>query len=942
MSAMIRLMFILLFFTWCIPGSGQSGFWQQAMKYTIEVSLDDKEHSITGNMTLFYQNNSPDTLDHIWFQVWPNAFKNDRTAFSEQQLKLGKTDFYFSKPGDRGYINKLDFRAGNTSLEMEDHPNYIDLVRVNLAAPLLPGTGVTITTSYYVKLPLNTGSLGHSGRGGQFYQLVDWYPKASVYDETGWHHNPYLEQGRSYSEYCSFDVKITLPANYLVAATGVLQNAEEVEWLYTRNKPAGGPPVKQPVNKKSFGKPVPRPKTVQSDNRTKTLHYTCDKANDFALFADKHFWLDTGSVVLPSGKKVLIWKFMQPDRQLHVSESSVDRWASSLYFNAELLGDYPYPVLSVVPSGAEQDQLYPGLCLTGTSFKETNTETQRLTTAAWFDPTASATPWLMEGLNTWLSSYYTYITDPAHDPDYYSYFRDNIPLNERRIEQQAAERQQSDQPITTSPDSSSPNNFRLAKYKTADWLRMMEERVGKESFLKTLKAYSLYSRYRLTDVKDFKALLQQYSDTDIDTLFALLNQTGSLAPLKVKAGIQPVFLYDRHPSVLTRKIILTPVPGYNSADGLMIGAGIHNYGRKYYPFRIFLSPLFAIRSKQVNGIADLAYTHHAVNRKHSYRLGSGFSRFSTLSGTDSNGTRISAGFIKYTPSVRMNFHSADPFSLVEKFIEWKTYIIGESGFTYKQKQADLEFYPLKTVTQYRYINQLSLSVMDPRVLYPYYGSLQLQQASDFYRVNLDAGYFFNYAKGGGVDIRLFAAKFGYLGENTVASKFATQRFQPKLTAVRGDEDYTYSNYFAGRHETDGFASQQIMMRDGALKIRTDIFQDLQGRSDDWVTAMNFSTTIPSSILPPAIPLKLFFDIGTYAGAWKESASGSRFLYVGGLQLSLFHKLLNVYAPVIYSKAYSDALKTVPEENKFLRKISFSIDLHTLHAKRIMKKYHAVY
>jgi hypothetical protein len=229
--------------------------------------------------------------------------------------------------------------------------------------------------------------------------------------------------------------------------------------------------------------------------------------------------------------------------------------------------------------------------------------------------------------------------------------------------------------------------------------------------------------------------------------------------------------------------------------------------------------------------------------------------------------------------------------------------------------------------RYRYINQLSFAVSDSRILYPYDGELQLQQAKDFYRVNLAANYLFNYAGGGGMNIRFFAAKFGYVGKRSASKEFATTNYQPKLTALRGDEDYTYSNYFAGRNESDGLASQQIMIRDGGLKIRTDIFQDLQGRSDDWVASLNFSTSIPKQILPPQIPLKLFFDIGTYAESWKNNAEGSRFMYVAGLQLSLFKELFNIYAPIIYSKEFSDQLKTVPEENKFFRKISFSVDIH---------------
>ncbi len=87
--------------------------------------------------------------------------------------------------------------------------------------------------------------------------------------------------------------------------------------------------------------------------------------------------------------------------------------------------------------------------------------------------------------------------------------------------------------------------------------------------------------------------------------------------------------------------------------------------------------------------------------------------------------------------------------------------------------------------------------------------------------------------------------------------------------MRGYEDYTYSNYFIGRNDQEGIGNQQIMMRDGGLKIRTDLFQDLQGRSDNWIASMNFNTTLPAKMFPIELPLRLFLDVGTYSDAWKN-------------------------------------------------------------------------
>src|SRR5689334_394778 len=157
---MKKLYFLLLITVAQLNAIGQA-FWQQEVHYTIDVSLNDNDHTLDGFLKLRYINHSPDTLHFIWFHLWPNAYKNDRTAFSEQLLQNGRTDFYFSDKEQRGYINRLDFRVGNTSLKTEDHPLYIDVIKVLLATPLAPGAEAEITTPFHIKLPYNYSRGGH-------------------------------------------------------------------------------------------------------------------------------------------------------------------------------------------------------------------------------------------------------------------------------------------------------------------------------------------------------------------------------------------------------------------------------------------------------------------------------------------------------------------------------------------------------------------------------------------------------------------------------------------------------------------------------------------------------------------------------------------------------------------------------------------------------------
>src|SRR5205807_2385230 len=146
------------------------------------VSLNDKEKTLDAFEKITYINNSPDTLTYIWFHLWPNAYKNDRTAFSDQLLENGNTNFYFSSKEQKGYINRLGFKVDGVTAKTEDHPQYIDVVKLLLPLPLLPNQQITITTPFHVKLPFN---FSRGGYDKESFQITQWYPKPAVYDHKG-------------------------------------------------------------------------------------------------------------------------------------------------------------------------------------------------------------------------------------------------------------------------------------------------------------------------------------------------------------------------------------------------------------------------------------------------------------------------------------------------------------------------------------------------------------------------------------------------------------------------------------------------------------------------------------------------------------------------------------------------------------------------------------
>lgn len=372
----------------------------------------------------------------------------------------------------------------------------------------------------------------------------------------------------------------------------------------------------------------------------------------------------------------------------------------------------------------------------------------------------------------------------------------------------------------------------------------------------------------------------------------------------------------------------------------MLGVGITNYKLPPSKFQFLLLPLYGTKSKKLNGAGNVSYTAYPDHNFQQVRVSVGGLNFSKRTSLDSTGKEVLERFTKLAPAIQFKFRET-PKSSRERVIELKSYLISESNFDkFVVKQGDGLTYVDSIKDARRYVNQLGFTQTDYRALYPYNYNLQFQQGKDFYRINFTSNYFFNYAKGGGLDVRLFAAKFGYFGAKE--NSFGTFNYRPKLLGVTGEEDFTYSNYFVGRTASSGNAddavvknkglgAHQIMIRDGAFKLRFDQYEFLQGRSENWVAAANLTTSIPKKILP-FIPLKLFLDIGSYAEAWEAGATGSRFLYVGGLQLSVIHNLINIYAPIVYSNEFKEYVKL--DKLTFFKRLSFSIDLRQIQLKRI--------
>jgi hypothetical protein len=314
-------------------------YFQQRVNTTMEVKLNDKEHTLSATTSIEYINNSPDQLTFIYMHLWPNAYKNVNTAMGQQVLSNGDLDFQFAKEDERGYIDSLDFKVNGVSVKLEYDPIHIDIAKIILNEPLKSGETIVITTPFFVKIPVGIYSrLGHIGES---YQITQWFPKPAVYDREGWHPLPYLSQGEFYSEFGSYDVKITVPQNYVLGATGDLQNGEEeLKWLEQKVKDTEALIKTKTYDVNMAGKP--NMEFPKSSKEFKTLHFKQDNVHDFAWFCDKRFHVLKGEVTLPHSKeKVTSWA-MFTNSEFKLWEKSIEYLNDAVYYYSLWNGDYPY------------------------------------------------------------------------------------------------------------------------------------------------------------------------------------------------------------------------------------------------------------------------------------------------------------------------------------------------------------------------------------------------------------------------------------------------------------------------------------------------------------------------------------------------------------------------------------------------------------------------
>jgi hypothetical protein len=400
-------------------GSGRPGpaYWQQRVDYQVAATLDVSTHRVTGSQTVTYHNNSPDTLTYLWFQLDQNLFRDDsRGSF------LASPDARFASEGFVGGIqltNVQAIRGGGPAVRgrpaaREERAAIRPavngtMVRFDLDQPLPPRSSVKLAMEFAFNVPEHGADrMGRKQYDGSWlYEIAQWQPRAAVYDDVrGWNTEQYLGQGEFYREFGDWDVSITVPRDYVVLATGTLQNRAEVltsEEIRRQDAALHSDSTIPIIAKAEAGSAATRP---AGSSPTLTWHFKASNVHDVAWAAAPNFIWDASG-----WNGILMQSFYPPsaDSGWHESTKMVRH---TIKHYSEKWFQYPWPT-AINIAGPVEGMEYPQIvfCSDGAVGPNLFDVTTHELGHEWFPMIVSSNerlyPWMDEGFNTFINIYST-------------------------------------------------------------------------------------------------------------------------------------------------------------------------------------------------------------------------------------------------------------------------------------------------------------------------------------------------------------------------------------------------------------------------------------------------------------------------------------------------------------------------------------------------------
>jgi hypothetical protein len=518
-------------------GAPGKEYWQQRVDYVIRVTLDTAAKRINGTESIRYTNNSPDSLRFIWLQLDQNLFRAGSTGslLFASESRFGDAGFeggfeigsvtQCEAPGQRSGGTGTARRrrrekartAQTTAAPLPRCPSgqgapaplrtRVDdtMMYVDLAAPIPPGGSTMLDVAYGFTIPEHGAD--RMGREGSLYQIAQWYPRLGVYDDVhGWNTDQYLGQGEFYLEYGNIDYEVTVPAGYIVAGTGVLQNPADVLTPTQRQRLAlalKSDSTIHIVTETELASGEARP----ARDGSLTWRFRAENVRDVAWAASPEYLWDACG-----WEGVLAQTYYRP--------SAVDTWKDAATMSRYSIQEYstrwfsyPYPQISAV-EGPVSGMEYPMVAMEakGNSGPELYNVLTHEIGHMWYPMIVGSDErryaWMDEGFNTFINTF--------SEEGYWK--RDDSAT--RETERQlvtSMDQMPSAQPIMTPANRYKPNNLlSLAYVKPSISLLTLRSKVlGTQVFDSAFREYTRRWAFKHPQPADFFRTMEEVSGRDL-------------------------------------------------------------------------------------------------------------------------------------------------------------------------------------------------------------------------------------------------------------------------------------------------------------------------------------------------------------------------------------------------------------------------------------------
>ena len=478
-----------------LSAQAQDNHWQQQADYQMNVTMNVKNFQYKGVQKVTYINNSPDTLTTVFFHLYFNAFQPNSemdanlqtlpdpdgrmaTNIGTPQRPIYESRIAKLNPNEIGYlrVKKLTQDGVPATISHES-----TILKVTLPNPILPHSRTVLGLDFEGQVPVMIRRAGRNSPDDVALSMAQWYPKMVAYDHKGWHTTEYL--GREfYGVWGNFDVKITLDKTYLVGASGVLQNPNEIGFGY-----------------EDKGVKVPTTKSA-----TKTWHFIAERVHDFTWAADPQYVHDKHQ--LADGKTIHFIYKKYKDTWKQIQEPMLKVFD---YYN-QLVGKYPWPQYSFIQGGDGGMEYAMCTLMVGNEKYERLVGTAAHELAhAWFQhllaTDEAAYPWMDEGFTSYieyLAEHQILKTKKTANP-FDSAYKGYFGLVKSGFQE----------PTITHSDRFATNYAYsvTAYYKGLLFLTQLDYLMGNEALQKTLKRYYNEYAFKNPTPNDFIRIAEKVS-----------------------------------------------------------------------------------------------------------------------------------------------------------------------------------------------------------------------------------------------------------------------------------------------------------------------------------------------------------------------------------------------------------------------------------------------